>query len=258
MNNFKLNSNLSQVFLKNDIFCEKITSYINSDSNSYILEIGPGLGSITRHLFNIKHKELLLIELDKRFISYLKNNFKEYNFDVKNEDILKYNLNENETNIYIIGNIPFNITYPIFQKFIDWKNKVKEIVIIIQDEVARKVFKVGGKGYGPITVLMQLYYEIELKDLIEAKNFNPIPGVNSRIIKFIRKRDNFSLDDKLELEFRKFLEIIFKYPRKNLKNNLKGSIYSNLEIIKNIEEKRAQEFTPIEILNIFFKINKLN
>jgi 16S rRNA (adenine1518-N6/adenine1519-N6)-dimethyltransferase len=241
-----------QHFIKNDIVSEKMSSYINSKETVNLLEIGGGSGSLTKYFVDLKYKQLRIVEIDSSLIPCLEKIAEgRQNIFVDNISILDYELIDDGCKWNITGNIPFNITFKIIEKIIKWRSSISSIVLIIQEEVAQKLYRVGGKGYGPISVLIQYFFAMELLDKLSPKEFYPEPRVFSRIVRLIPKKIDGLIDIN---EFSKFLSVLFKFPRKKIKNNVIGTVLEksfNEEVLK----KRAQEFSFDILVELFIRCN---
>jgi 16S rRNA (adenine1518-N6/adenine1519-N6)-dimethyltransferase len=239
---------LGQNFLKNDIIAEKISSYVDAKRDVDLLEIGGGSGALTRHLINLKYNQFRIVELDKDLIGQLKSvtGGKESVF-VDNMNILDYELADNGFKWNIVGNIPYYITFKIIEKIISLREFVNSVTLIVQEEVAQKFYRVGRKGYGPISVLVQYLFRVELLDKLSPKEFHPEPKVFSRIIRLIPKKIDESIDI---CELSKFLGMMFRFPRKKIKNNVAGTKYENC-FNEDILNKRAQEMSVENLIELF-------
>jgi 16S rRNA (adenine1518-N6/adenine1519-N6)-dimethyltransferase len=239
---------LGQNFLKNDIVAEKLSSYVSDQNDVNLLEIGGGAGALTRHFINLKYNQFRIVELDKDLIGRLKRVIDcRRNVFIDNMNVLDYKLPNDEFAWNIVGNIPFNITFKIIERMIEWSLNINSIVFIVQEEVAQKLYRVGGKGYGPISVLAQYFFSIELLDKLSPKDFQPEPKVSSRIIRLIPKGVNESVDID---GFSKFLSVIFRLPRKKIKNNIVGTIHEKC-FNEDILNKRAQELDLRSLIELY-------
>jgi 16S rRNA (adenine1518-N6/adenine1519-N6)-dimethyltransferase len=169
--------------------------------------------------------------------------------EVIRDDFLKVNLSDYGNDIKLLGNIPYNITTPIIFSLIEQRQFVKEAVIMMQKEVARRITAVpkNNKEYGILSILCQNYADIESLFDVKRANFSPIPKVDSAIIKFTFKKDIDDLDD--EILFRKIVRTTFNYRRKTLKNSLcrifdKSVVYSlnEFDLTKRPENLSLQDF----------------
>ena len=189
----KANKSLGQNFLINS---EVLNSIVNSGEiteEDMVIEIGPGLGTLTKYLLQ-KAGKVLCIELDTRMIEILEDRFSSYkNFEVINQDVLKVNLNEiiqenkkegKIKNVKVVANLPYYITTPIIMKLLEDKLDIKSITVMIQKEVADRLIEIpGGKATGAITY--SVYYYCESEKIMEVPNssFIPEPEVTSEVIK---------------------------------------------------------------------------
>jgi 16S rRNA (adenine1518-N6/adenine1519-N6)-dimethyltransferase len=222
--------NFKKKFGQNFIFDENILKNIveksNIKKNSLIIEIGPGAGGLTRFLAS-KAKKVLCYEIDLELKPILQETLKEFNnIEIIYDDFLKRNVNKDikgkYDNVYIIANLPYYITTPIITKIINDNIKVDEIVIMVQKEVGQRFMAIPGqKSYNSLTIFLDYYFEI-IKLFDVSKNvFFPKPKIDSMVISLKkRNKPKVAIDD--EDLFFDLVRDVFKYKRKNLKNNLKG------------------------------------
>ena len=270
--NIKANKSLGQNFLINEEVVNKIVESSEINKDDLVIEIGPGLGTLTKFLLE-KAKKVICIELDPKMITILHDRFKLYsNLEIKNEDILKVNLKnlikkEKEVNrvknVKIVANLPYYITTPIIMKLLEEELDLESITVMIQKEVAdRLVATPGDKNTGAITYTV--YYYSFGENIIEVQNnsFIPEPEVSSEVIKLtIRNKAPVAVKNK-ELMF-KIIKNAFMQRRKTLLNSLNNSnIFSSKDegakILKEIgleENVRAERLTLQDFANISDKIS---
>lgn len=251
------NKSLGQNFLINDEVVNRIVESAEITKEDLVIEIGPGLGTLTKELLE-KAGKVVAIELDKRMIEILSDRFKLYNnFELINQDILKINLKEliENNNIFkkvkIVANLPYYITTPIIMKLLEEELKIETITVMIQKEVADRLTEVpGGKNSGAITY--SIYYYAEAKEVLRVmpQSFIPEPAVESKVIQLnIRKEKNINVNDK-DLMF-KLIKYAFMQRRKTLVNawekteffNNKNEIKTMLNSFKISEKARGEELT---------------
>ena len=260
MEDLKAKKSLGQNFLKDDNILNMIASSIET-KNDLIIEIGPGMGALTKKLVN-KDSYVIAYEVDERTKEYLlplendktKIIYKDFlKTDIK-EDIkdIKYN------NLYIMANIPYYITTPIIEHIIESNIPVKEMVLLVQKEVAERFSaKPKTKDYGSLTVYLNYFYDI--KKLFNVKNtcFTPAPKVDSAVVKFTRKDNNYNIDG---ISFSKFIKECFSMKRKTLRNNLKNYDFDKVkEVLDKYnypESVRAEEIPLETFIEIFKKLGK--
>ncbi|MCI8345353.1 MAG: 16S rRNA (adenine(1518)-N(6)/adenine(1519)-N(6))-dimethyltransferase RsmA [Clostridia bacterium] len=241
--NISASKSLGQNFLINDEVIEKIVESANISNEDLIIEIGPGLGTLTKRLLE-KAKKVIAIELDKRMISILQERFSLYdNFKLINDDILKVNLNEiiqNEKDIKevkIVANLPYYITTPIIMKLLEDKLTLKSITVMVQKEVAKRLTSnPGSKQAGAITYAVNYYCEPEEIVLVPNSSFIPEPEVESEVIK-LNLRNNPPVKIRSEEVFFKLIKASFMQRRKTLVNGITNSGLMSKEEIKTLLKK---------------------
>ena len=266
------NKSLGQNFLINDEVINTIINCSNVSKEDLIIEIGPGLGTLTSHLLE-KAGKVIAIELDKRMITILNERFSLYkNFQLINDDVLKVNLKEiidnnlnnniSLQNVKIVANLPYYITTPIIMKLLEDKLEIESITVMIQKEVAQRLTSIpGSKLSGAITYSVNYYCEPEEIIVVPNSSFIPEPEVESEVIKLnIRKEPPVKVDNE-ELFF-KFIKASFMQRRKTLVNGICNSgLMSKDEIVKlliklNIDEKiRGENLSMQDFANIINNIN---
>ncbi len=241
------NKSLGQNFLINQDVVDNIVGASDITKDDLVIEIGPGLGTLTESLLQNAGK-VIAIELDERMLKILNDRFFMYeNFEVINQDVLKVNLKElikkektehNLKNAKIVANLPYYITTPIIMKLLEEELDINSITVMIQKEVAdRLIATPGDKLSGAITYSVYYYADSEKIMLVENNSFIPEPEVQSEVIKLnIRKEPVISLKDK-DLFF-KIIKISFMQRRKTLINSLvNGGVIKDKNLAKQIFEK---------------------
>ncbi len=245
------NKNLGQNFLINEEVVNNIIKAAEITSEDFVIEIGPGLGTLTESLIQ-KAGKVVSIELDSRMIKILNERFFMYdNFEVINEDVLKVDLakliqeekNKNGLkNAKIVANLPYYITTPIIMKLLEEELDIESITVMVQKEVAERLISIPGeKLSGAITYSVYYYAESESVMLVENNSFIPEPEVQSQVIKLnIRKTPVIELNNK-ELFF-KIIKVSFMQRRKTLMNALvNGGILKDKSVANTIFTKLGIE-----------------
>lgn len=220
----KAKKSLGQNFLVDNNIINKIVGEITSDSNDLIVEIGPGMGALTKRLKE-KGSFLIAYEVDKDLENIL-SEFEDDRTKIIWQDFLECNIKENIKDIkynklFIVGNLPYYITTPIIEHIIDSNINFDALVIMVQKEVAdRFLANPKTKDYGYISVLLQYYFDIKRVCNVSKYSFNPVPKVESTVLSFRVKKIRADVDIE---KYKEFLKIAFRQKRKTLKNNL--SIY---------------------------------
>jgi len=249
---------LGQHFLKDENIAQKIAESLTENGYQEVLEIGPGMGVLTKYLLK-KSFHTTLIELDSESVDYLNNEFKINNppFNIIQGDFLKLDLSKivGKKQFAIIGNYPYNISSQIVFKALAYKEQVPELVGMFQKEVAERIAeKEGSKKYGILSVLTQAFYTVEYLFTVKPSVFNPPPKVDSGVIRLIRK-ENYTLPVNEKLFF-KVVKTSFNYRRKTLRNSLKS-----LSLSKNLTEdsifaKRPEQLSVAQFIELTDKIQQ--
>ena len=222
---FNFKKKFGQNFLKDENILKNIVSKSEVEKDTLVIEIGVGAGYLTYYLSEVA-KNVIGYEIDNSLKEIIEEQLKDrdnveiiYNDFLKTnpiDDIKKYNYKK----IYVVANLPYYITTPIITKIIDDKVPVSKIVVMVQKEVGSRFnAKIGTKEYNSLTIFLNYYFEIRKLMDVSRNCFLPKPNVDSAIIEFKRKENNYNL--KNEELFFKLVRDAFKYKRKNLRNNLK-------------------------------------
>ena len=260
--NIKANKNLGQNFLISQEVVEKIVDSSQITREDLVIEIGPGLGTLTKYLLE-KAGKVICIELDTKMLQILEDRFSLYdNFEIINNDVLKVDLkniikkekeNPEIKNVKIVANLPYYITTPIIMKLLEEKLELESITVMIQKEVADRLIAVPGqKNTGAITY--SVYYYTASEGILEVPNnsFIPEPEVTSKVIKLnIRKEPIVNPKDKEKMF--KVIKNAFMQKRKTLLNSLTNNkIFANkqqgIEILNSlgIDENIRPETLTLE------------
>ncbi len=256
MKNVKPKKKYGQNFLSDKNTLNKIANAIDIN-NKNIIEIGPGLGTLTEHLLN-KANKVIAFEIDSSLINNLKNKFIDKNFEIINQDFLDANLSLFNDYV-IIANIPYNISTDILFKIFENSNNFSDVVLLVQKEFALRVCaKVNSSDYSKLAPTTKLFYESRICFDVDKKMFWPQPKVTSSLIHLTRSKINYDVDYK---EMMNFIKECFLMRRKTLKNNLKKSlsisndqfelICNELNLNMNI---RPEELSLNQFIDIYKKI----
>ena len=214
---------LGQHFLTDQSIAKGIVDALRGEK---VLEVGPGMGVLTQYLLPIRGENLKAVEIDTEAVAYLKSHFPELGENLVAGDFLKMNLGTLFEGEYsVIGNFPYNISSQIFFKILEHRDRIPEVVCMIQKEVAERIAeKPGTKTYGILSVFLQAWYDIEYLFTVGSGAFNPPPKVQSAVIRLTRNgRTSLGCDEKL---FRMVVKTAFGQRRKTLRNSLKPIIAS--------------------------------
>ncbi len=225
----KANKSLGQNFLISEEVVQTIIESSQIKKEDLVIEIGPGLGTLTKYLLE-KAGKVVCIELDKKMVNILEDRFSFYeNFQLLNQDVLKVDLkklienerkNANIKNVKIVANLPYYITTPIIMKLLEEELPLESITVMIQKEVADRLIAIPGeKETGAITY--SVYYYAQAQGILEVPNdsFIPEPEVISKVIKLTIRKEPIAKVEKKEVMF-KIIKYAFLQRRKTLLNVL--------------------------------------
>ena len=256
---FRTKKRLGQNFLINGEIIREIIDNAKISPEDTIVEIGPGVGFVTEQLVKYA-KQVIAIELDEEAIKELEK-LNAPNLKIIHADILKTDLSTLcDGKIKVVANIPYYITSPIIAHLLGEvddlnnknRNKITEIILMVQEEVARRMVadeNSPAKQYGLLTILSQFWADVEIFKLVGRKSFYPAPKVNSALVKLVVKNK-----PKLELSdyshFRKTVKAAFSQRRKNIKNCLLNGGFTRDAIINALSTLGIDENTRGEKLSI--------
>jgi 16S rRNA (adenine1518-N6/adenine1519-N6)-dimethyltransferase len=213
---------LGQNFLVNGSILNKIVGVANLDPQDVVLEIGPGVGTLTQELAR-RVKKVIAVEKDKKMVQILKKAIEEFkNIEVIQEDILKIK-DLRLKNYKVVANLPYNIASPVIRKFLESKNPPKEMVLMVQKEVAQRICA-KPPDMNLLATSVQFYSKPEILFYVSKNNFWPRPKVDGAIIRLSLIRTNKKMGQKL---FFKIIRAGFSQPRKQLANNLSKGLALN-------------------------------
>ena len=238
-NDLQAKKRYGQNFLIDSNVVKKIIDTANIDKDTIVIEIGPGLGSMTEGLCEAASK-VIAFEIDRDMVEILNNELKYDNLTVIEKDILKVDLNDyitEDKRTIVVSNLPYYITTPIISKILV-DDIVSEIFVMVQDEVAdRLTSKVGSKDYGSLSVLINYYSNSKYEFKVTRNCFYPSPNVDSAIVSMKKNKKDYGLNN--EAKFLKFTQDIFETRRKTLVNNILRKYDIDRAKIEEILESRG-------------------
>lgn len=256
---FRTKKRLGQNFLINADVISDIIDFAQITKDDVILEIGPGVGFVTEQL--VKHaKKVIAVELDEEAIKELQK-LEVDNLEIIHNDILKTDISELcDEKIKVVANIPYYITSPIIAHLLGEiddlenknRNKIVDIILMVQEEVARRIVateKSSAKQYGLLTILSQFWADCSIIRLVGRKSFYPAPKVNSALVSLkVRKEPLLQLND--YKHFRRTIKAAFSQRRKTLKNCLVGAGFDKEKVANAISKMKLDENIRGEKLSI--------
>ncbi|MAO94742.1 MAG: 16S rRNA (adenine(1518)-N(6)/adenine(1519)-N(6))-dimethyltransferase [Flavobacteriales bacterium] len=247
--NVKPKKKIGQHFLSDNNIANKIAELVDFKKHKQIVEIGPGMGALTDHLID-SAKKLSIIEIDNECIEYLEEKYQKKELQIISANFLKYDLKSFKDNeILIIGNFPYNISSQIIFKVIENREIVSSLTGMFQKEVAARICSNSGtKTYGILSVLTQLYYDVEINFDVSPNVFKPKPKVNSSVLSLKRKKSS-KIDCDEELLF-KIVKLSFQQRRKKIKNSLKKLDIPEVILEDSIFEYRPEQLSSSEFIKL--------
>ncbi len=214
---------MGQNFMIQEENLEAVAGALHIKEGDVVVEIGPGLGFLTRDLLK-RQARVVAVEKDPAFVKYLKDLFKDQSLQVIESDILKVDLKKDlhfKDPIKVIGNIPYHITSPLLEWLIVQKSIISEAILTLQWEVAsRLTAKPGSKAWGALSIFVQVYARVELVKKIHKSHFYPAPNVDSAVVKLTFSDQPFYPIRNEEVFFG-LVRRAFQKRRKTLLNSLK-------------------------------------
>ncbi|TLV03610.1 16S rRNA (adenine(1518)-N(6)/adenine(1519)-N(6))-dimethyltransferase RsmA [Dyadobacter luticola] len=239
---------LGQHFLKDLLAAQRIVDGLTGHQHyKQVLEIGPGMGVLTQYLITKPEFSTYVIEIDTESVAYLQKNYPELSPRIIEGDFLKFNPDEFFSEPFaIIGNFPYNISSQIFFRALQIRDRIPEIVCMLQKEVAQRIASPpGNKDYGILSVLLQAFYDIDYLITVPPGAFDPPPKVQSGVIR-LRRNQVAALDCDEKLFFR-VVKTAFNQRRKTLRNALKpiGEFPDHPLLTKRAEQLGVSEFVEL-------------
>jgi 16S rRNA (adenine1518-N6/adenine1519-N6)-dimethyltransferase len=241
---------LGQHFLKDEHIALKISEVLSYKGYETVLEIGPGMGVLTKYLLE-KDTQTYVVEIDTESVNYLKQHYPDLKDHIIEQDFLKWD----PTSIFgdgefaIIGNFPYNISSQIVFKTLELRNQIPEFGGMFQKEVAQRICAPpGSKTYGILSVLTQAFYRADYCFTVPPSVFQPPPKVDSGVLKLVRKEQYHLECD--ELLFFKVVKMAFQQRRKTLRNSLKTLKLSDNLKANTIFGQRPEQLSVSEFVRL--------
>lgn len=268
---FRFKKDLGQNFLTDENIVLKIVDALELKEDEVVLEVGPGMGSLTQKLAEKAYK-VYAVEIDTRAVNMLEETLSGYeNIEIINKDILKTDLSEileealqENRKIKFISNLPYYITSPILMKVLEDKVKFENIVVMLQKEVAVRLnANVNTKDYSSFTIAVDYYAEVERLFNVPKTVFVPMPKVDSTVLRVVpRKESKVNVDN--EEMFFKVVKAAFMNRRKMAFNSLANGLSLNKDLLKDalinagLDEKvRAENITIEQFAELSNEINNI-
>jgi 16S rRNA (adenine1518-N6/adenine1519-N6)-dimethyltransferase len=239
-----------QNFLKDSSIIYAIIQSIQPLSDDLLVEIGPGLGALTKPLLE-KTKHLFAIELDRDIVNWMQNEYSKNSITIFNEDVLNFNFYQFNQKIRIVGNLPYNISTPILFKCIENIKIITDLHFMLQKEVVdRMIAAPSSSEYGRLSVMLQYYFAMEHLLHVPKESFDPEPKVESSFVRLI-PYDNYPFVANNIDQFGKIVKEAFSQRRKTIRNTLKT--FMNANDFENIDinpQLRAENLSVSDFVKI--------
>ncbi|MDD6619479.1 MAG: 16S rRNA (adenine(1518)-N(6)/adenine(1519)-N(6))-dimethyltransferase RsmA [Eubacteriales bacterium] len=261
---FTFSKALGQNFLINPQVCPTMADSLNADGETGVLEVGPGIGVLTKELCRVAGK-VVSVELDKRLLPVLDETLGEFdNLEIVNGDVMKLDLKalmEEKfagcRSVKVCANLPYYITSPVIMTLLESRLPIDEIVVMVQKEAGERLCaQVGTREAGAVTAAVNYYAEGEMLFEVGRESFMPSPKVDSVVIRLkIRREQKYSVKD--EKKFFTTVKCAFAQRRKTALNSISNTmgiskvtlagIFEELSLDKNI---RSEKLTMEDLINI--------
>lgn len=250
-NGIQVKKKFGQHFLREVSVVEHMIEQVKLTPDSSVFEIGCGDGVLTQEILKNNPGRLWVFEIDPEWATFVKNKLPDKRLTIFTEDILTVDFSRfNEHKPWILlANLPYQITFPLLHLFQQQRHLLQEGVIMIQEEVAQKLVKKEGRGYGYSSLFFQYYFEWKLMEKVPPTAFFPPPKIYSRLLYFKPNTNLVPIPD--EVNFWKFIKLVFHQPRRTIRNNLLQSHYDLVKIADELLLLRAQQLTMKDLLAIW-------
>lgn len=249
---------LGQHFLTDLNIARDIADTVDVCPGMPVLEVGPGMGVLTQFLLE-KKRPVKVVEIDEESVSYLRQNLKELGDDnIIPDDFLKMHLDRifGGSQFMLIGNYPYNISSQIFFKMLDFKEHIPYCSGMIQKEVGERLAaKPGTKAYGILSILIQIWYDVEYLFTVHENVFSPPPKVKSAVVLMKRNgRTELECDEAL---LKKIVKGTFNQRRKKMRNSIQQIVGKESRLLNDpIMEKRPEQVSIEEFIELALKVEK--
>jgi len=241
----------SQNFLRDQTVVNTAIDAVKLDSTTNVFEIGCGDGFLTQAILKHNIQRLWVFEIDEDWVQHVQATIPDPRLSVFHTNILDYDFQPMEAHKSwtLLANLPYQVTFPILYMLQRQRHLLHEGVVMMQEEVAQKIVKTSGRGYGYPSLFLQRYFDLRLLTKVPPSAFYPSPTVFSRLVYFKPRAHVAPIAH--EDEFWHFIKICFRQPRRTLKNNLVQSSYRLDEISEETLALRAQQMSMDDLLALW-------
>ncbi len=242
-----------QHFLREQSVVDHMISAVTLTPQTSVFEVGCGDGFLTRSILKTACARLWVFEIDPEWASYVKNQYKDPKLQIFVEDVLAVDWERFAEHApwVLLANLPYQITFPFLHQLQAHRDVVQEAVVMVQEEVAQKLVKKSGRGYGYTSLFFQHYFELKLLTKIAPGAFVPPPKIFSRLVYLKPKFPAPIAEEEL---FWKFIKSCYSQPRRTLRNNLATTHYAATLGDDPIGKLRAQQLSMVDLLALWDKL----
>ncbi len=248
---YTIKKSLGQHFLKDEIISSRIVDELKTCSFRNLVEVGPGVGALTKYLLQLPEINFKAVEIDEEKATYLKRAYPQLDSKIIHQNFLDIN-KPFDAPFALIGNFPYNISTEILFRILEWKDDVVCMIGMFQKEVATRIAaKEGSKIYGVTSVLVQAFFDVNYLFDVPENSFVPPPKVKSAVIKLLPKREKFMI--KSEHHFFKLVKAAFNQRRKTLRNAVRGLFVAGV-LEEELFNKRAEQLSVQDFAELSFRM----
>ncbi|CAN5150786.1 16S rRNA (adenine(1518)-N(6)/adenine(1519)-N(6))-dimethyltransferaseRsmA [soil metagenome] len=245
-----------QHFLRDQSVVDHMMDQVKLTDESSVFEIGCGDGFLTQEIVKQPLARLWVFEIDPQWAGFVKNAIKDKRLTMFEENVLDLDFSRLDEHKpwTLLANLPYQITFPILHLLQKNRHMLKEGVIMVQEEVAQKIVKTSGRGYGLPSLFFQHFFEWKLLNKVAPTAFLPPPKVYSRLMYFKPRKKLVEIPN--ESEFWKFIKLCFLQPRRTLRNNLNSTHFDTSQFDDKLLSLRSQQMGMEDFLKIWKVLNK--
>lgn len=255
-NGIVIKKKFGQHFLRESSYLYSMIDHVKIDAHTSVFEIGVGDGALTAEILATKAARLWTFEIDPEWASYVEKKFPDKRLKMHLQDILQvdFSIFQEHQPWILLANLPYQITFPIMHLLQQNKELLQEGVIMVQEEVAQKIVKKSGRGYGYSSLFFQHHFAWTMLDKVPPTAFEPAPKIYSRLLHFRPRLDVVAISQ--EEAFWKWIKMLFHQPRRTIKNNLAQSHYDTSMLSAELLSKRAQQLGMEDFLTLWKQMHK--
>ena len=252
----ELKKRYGQHFLRDQSVVDHMFEHVTLKPQTSVFEIGCGDGFLTRSILEQDIARLWVFEIDHEWADYVKKTYPDDRLTVYEENFLDLDFARLEPHApwTLLANLPYSVSFPIMYKLRENYHLLQEGVVMVQDEVAQKIVKTGGRGYGFAALYLQQCFDFKMLRKVPPGVFYPAPKVNSRLLYFKPKALVEDIPD--EEGFWKFIKLAFHQPRRTLKNNLEQGHFDLAKVPEKMLVLRAQQMEMKQLLELWDVLRK--